>query len=430
MPFERDGAVSAEPIAFMAFIKDVTVHGAAQGKEYQVRFFQNNSDYFGDGPADGLIIVEFDAGSWANERIVVNRNPPIVIDRSLPKQSIHIESNNTPGLSFTLLVSPSSLPSEGSPINAGASGNPGYSWKISRLSYEQSTAGMQDQIVLIDERLNLIEGGALKSLRDALTHPTKSVNVRLVGDSITWGRTVSGSSTYLPNNGYITDARDNLNSNSWANLLRKWVGQTYAGGTVIEDAPGSGYYEITNVVDAIGADFEHFQFNNATRTFSRSEVVPTTQAAALTGKYYDIVSVNAANASTRPTSIEFDLIGDNLEVVYAQLTNGTALNTVIELYGNGVKLGEFSQYGSPAAFGQSHSFTFPFGHYRMELVNKSEATFLRFEGLRFKKRIKVSNDGINGSSTATWLNRVTINDSIQPTDEYVFVQLGTICSQE
>ena len=55
----------------------------------------------------------------------------------------------------------------------------------------------------------------------------------------------------------------------------------------------------------------------------------------------------------------------------------------------------------------------------------SQNTYLRLTGLKANKRVRVANDGINGSTTYSWLNRVKLSDSIKRKDDFVIVQLGT-----
>lgn len=73
----------------------------------------------------------------------------------------------------------------------------------------------------------------VKSLQQSLNDPQRpAVKIRLLGDSITWGMRVSGEANpdSTPRTHSLSDARNNLTSPSWANLLRDYL-QMYAGTT-------------------------------------------------------------------------------------------------------------------------------------------------------------------------------------------------------
>ncbi len=81
------------------------------------------------------------------------------------------------------------------------------------------------------EVLSKVSGrGCVSDLYDALVNPMRNCRLTLIGDSITWGMTVSGMGATEPRDHALTDARNNLTSLSWANLLRMWAAETACGG--------------------------------------------------------------------------------------------------------------------------------------------------------------------------------------------------------
>ena len=88
----------------------------------------------------------------------------------------------------------------------------------------------------------------LLALYDDLQNPLMSVNIKLIGDSITWGMGASNTSDPNPRNGTLTDVRNTTDpiSPSWANLLRQWLCLTYTDGQLVHEGNGRAYAENTN----------------------------------------------------------------------------------------------------------------------------------------------------------------------------------------
>lgn len=72
-----------------------------------------------------------------------------------------------------------------------------------------------------------------------------SVEICLIGDSITWMLAATGSSSENPRTGELTDPRNNLTAPGWANLFRDYLIANFcalAGGEVLQNpSPGVGY---------------------------------------------------------------------------------------------------------------------------------------------------------------------------------------------
>lgn len=123
--------------------------------------------------------------------------------------------------------------------------------------------------------------------------------------------------------------------------------------------------------------------------------------------------------------MKFDLTGDNLTFVYCPTTDNEQELSVVELWGNGQKLGEFNYYGT-GTYGTEARLSFPFGRYKMEMRVKSKNNAFKLEALKHQRIIRLINDGISGSSTGSWLpNDQFMTAAMAKRAEYVFVQLGT-----
>ena len=86
-----------------------------------------------------------------------------------------------------------------------------------------------------------------------------------------------------------------------------------------------------------------------------------------------------------------------------------------------------SLYTETAAFNFEEFIALPNdGKHKITIKNESTVNnVLRLQNLKVVKTVRVANDGINGSTTYSWLNAVKLSESIKRKDDYVFVQLGT-----
>lgn len=278
----------------------------------------------------------------------------------------------------------------------------------------------------LDRRVKALEApsqGAIKKLVAALMDPLHSVYIRLMGDSITWGSGATANSTSTPRNHALADPRNNLDAATWANLLRKYLGRIYAdSSTPIEDAPGSGYFAKTHTLDPTILSDKRFRYIHPVTKYP---FVPGIQTR--TGPYFGRC-VDLEASENYNGYLEFDMVGDNLAFLFSsQFYANEEANSIADVYGNDVLLGSFNYYSAVATWNQvSPTLTFPFGKYKISVRNRSNLNCLRLEGVRVTQKIKVANDGISGTNTSEWLPGTALyTGSVQPTDEFVFVQLGT-----
>jgi|GEM_PF-4855733 len=87
-------------------------------------------------------------------------------------------------------------------------------------------------------------------------------------------------------------------------------------------------------------------------------------------------------------------------------------------------LGSFSRRGTAKLNKERAALTFPFGAYRIALINGDPAASFELEGFEFTKKIIVNNDGLIGTASGQW-NEYLGPQSIQSNDEFTFIQLGT-----
>lgn len=263
-------------------------------------------------------------------------------------------------------------------------------------------------------------------LKQELSNPLKSVRIRLVGDSITWGSGASNRSPNEPRNGTLSDPRNTIDpiSPTWANLLRNWLAHVYGSGTVIQNAPGSGYSLATNDALLLTSNIGLTTFKDRSGSLYTGNIVIQSGIGSETGVYIDIGGYHAS-PSFYPAFVEFDTNAEEIEIIYAQLAVGSESESRVHVYANGIKIDDFTSFASVAEFNKTRKIMLDGGLKTIRLQSESSVANFRFQGVRATRKIQVANDGINGSTTASWLATVPLNNSIQASDTHVLVQLGT-----
>lgn len=265
-------------------------------------------------------------------------------------------------------------------------------------------------------RVKLLEkpkASALKSLSEALRNPLHSAIIAAIGDSIT-----AGSGAEYTGEGE-NNAKFNVEMRSWVNLTRKNFGETYAVAPVISDNKGVGYYEKTHIIDLFDGDPRFDWIYNVS---GRKVVAPAskTNSSALLTKYVDF---------ERNYSLEFDLVGDNITFVHAAYVSAapSAINMEVWDTLTNTKLGSFTWANDALQWSKESTITFPRGKYRIRLKDASTGSEFKFrlEAIKVKQTIQIRNMGVSGTNTIQWLPGSTYLQALQPTDEFVFVQLGT-----
>ncbi|MDV2860352.1 SGNH/GDSL hydrolase family protein [Psychrobacter sp. CAM01] len=272
---------------------------------------------------------------------------------------------------------------------------------------------------------------SLQLLKKRLSNPLRSVQIRLIGDSITWGVGSSGTSSDDDRAHSLDDPRNNLDNDSWANLLRRWIGGLYFDQSALIKEPrpdgrssGSGYYEKTFLVDPADADsgIDFYDRTNG-RKINKSNVVVIKRSSPILDHHVDIANKTSASFNNN-AYVEFDLVGDNFTVIYAGQPDGTS--RVVDVYDNDVKIGEFD-YSSPVSWSLTKSFDLDFGRHRISLRNRStDGGIFRLEAIQVTQKMRMINDGISGTWTYEWLpSQNGLFNAISESDEFVFVMLGT-----
>lgn len=253
--------------------------------------------------------------------------------------------------------------------------------------------------------------GAMAALKAALQNDfNAAINLRLVGDSITWGLTVAGIASQTPRGHALSDVRNNLTSPTWANLLRDYLGKSYCTSALIAGAAGVGSYTKT-----VKVSMDDGRLVQKSKTGTVRSKGMNLNADHIYGNALDL----PGNADLN--GVEFEFTGDGFTVYYVTLPG----NGSYELFVDGVSQG-LTSTDAAATFNVQKTHTFAHGTHLIRIENTSASAAVRLSGLTWTKTVTLANDGLIGTDTSEWLPTGSLLPaSIAATDDFVFVMLGT-----
>lgn len=274
-----------------------------------------------------------------------------------------------------------------------------------------------------------------QSLDELLRNPLKSTRIKLIGDSITWGMGSSAISPIEPRTGYLTDPRNStvFTSKTWANLLRQWVAKVYGNGAIVEDRAGSAYSqkELLASWRDIYKAVKMTDTNGTVMSDTQKLGIIESNTSAKTGSIVNLLA-DSFPSVLRPVELEFDVVGDNLTILYQKWSVGD-VNNAVEVYVDGVLHGTFNYYDTTSTYDVEYQITFAtYGKHTVKLLNKAtnSESYTRLSGFKVIKKTWVINEGIIGLSTATLLSRNILESTLDGYDDVILFMLGTNDRQE
>lgn len=245
-----------------------------------------------------------------------------------------------------------------------------------------------------------------RTLSAQIGDPLTSIRINMIGDSITWGRTLAANSDPAPRTGALSDPRDNLDSPSWANLLRRWLTWAALGTTaaITAAAPGRGEARVPQYL----------------RPYDDPRLIRAGlwDTRALAGSVYGTVLALAPGAS-----LDLRFRGDRIDLTHAVTTALPSATAAVTL--DGAALAPLAHGGPSAATGEVYEVVAAYGDHRLRVVNTS-ATELLIEQVAHHRQIVVQNDGINGRQSSHWLpGGLLLDASLAPGYDWVICQIGT-----
>lgn len=257
----------------------------------------------------------------------------------------------------------------------------------------------------------------LQRARDLLGDRMRSARIVLVGDSQTWGLKASGASADSPRNHALADPRNTVDaavSPSWANLLIRWLCDTFNRASITTGTPGQAGASVeTEFNPAVDPAFAVIH----RPTGGRQNKTTGTNAAARLSTYLDL-------NQTIDQALTFSYTGGDLSIVRARL-GGTGTQYVVEV--DGVVAATINYGGVTVAFGEIDAVPVAYGPHDVRIYPlNTSSNILRIEAIRFERTLTVQNQGIIGTNSGEWLPGGTLfDDGIAAEDDIVLIDLGT-----
>lgn len=298
-------------------------------------------------------------------------------------------------------------------------------WNMEGERYQSTSRGLYEMVYspswireLRDAIGRLGSGGAptLADFRDALLNPARDANLVLIGDSITWGLSLPGNSSSTPRNHALADPRDNFDTPSWANRLRRYFGCAYADAVTTtpatQDQAGSGYFTKSVAIDAY-SDSRVGVFNGAGEAIAKSGVTQTTGP-----RFSTPLNIPPGHYAR----IEVQCAAIN--VVYVTGTVDPAAQFRVEI--DGAVVGTQTYGSTSIQWQQTFPASWTFGKRVLVVRNLSSSQTMQLEGFTRTKQVRLANQGIIGTASWEWTSTGTLLPSaVRADDTHAFVMLGT-----
>ncbi|EXG15766.1 SGNH/GDSL hydrolase family protein [Acinetobacter baumannii] len=276
-------------------------------------------------------------------------------------------------------------------------------------------------------RINdFIKPAQLKNLLNDLRNPIQSVQIKLIGDSLTYGLGATD------NGGGTPGTHGPATTKTWANLLRDYLGVAFCTSARFGDdtiaTTGEAYYTAAGT-SVLTSELSNYTFKNSAtgKVFTLAEMQALTgiNASSPTGTYLDIKSPSLAGAVT---DMEFIFNGNEFTINYAKLSNGSETESNIDVFVDDVYHSSFNVYAASAAFGFSTTISgLADGQKKIRIANRltNTAIYARLVSITAPRKISVINEGVSGWNTGSWLSGDNISNKISVKDNYVIMMLGT-----
>lgn len=313
--------------------------------------------------------------------------------------------------------------------------NSSYTYIIDPSLYSYLSVSTQQVNETVGQAVEKIAEGLKKPqqlsnlLRD-LRNPIQSVQIKLVGDSITYGMGATG-------NGGGTGAGESAThgpatTKSWANLLRNYLGTTFCTSARIGDdtiaLDGEAYY-LADGKSVIGSELHNYTFkSNSGKVYSLEEMDALVGflGSSPEGTFVDLSS--PLNTADLPNEMEFDFNGTEFTINHAKFQHGSPTESVIDVYVDDALHTSFSVYNESAAFGFSTLISgLTEGSKKIRISNsvQNKFVYLRIVSITAPRKVTVINKAISGTNTNTWIVGNLISERVSVADNYVFMMLGT-----
>lgn len=281
-------------------------------------------------------------------------------------------------------------------------------------------------------------GDQLSNMKYALSNPLEQyMSIVFLGDSITWGLGATGNPAdyNTGRDGTLSDIRDNFNSLSWVNTFKRYIGANYMrnASPILSNHPsstgGQSIVEYNRQISLypFGGDFSLVSDGVGATVLERP------LASSLLGRQ---LVLNVQSAQQGEHVVSFNFTGKEFTISYDSVDTSMDYNLLVD----GVSQGVFSTApgvdGNVLGSDNRRTHTFDYVKDAVIEIKTSKTSLvglqtLRIAGVLINKRIRISNQGLIGLKAFNYAARTFPGNSngdgvsIEPDDNYVFVQLGT-----
>lgn len=326
--------------------------------------------------------------------------------------SVTVDTNKTPANNFYSVIATDNS----------------YTYIIDPSLYLYAAVSTQDLVNIDTKIANATKPAQLSNLLKDLRNPIQSVQIKLIGDSITYGYGATG------NGAGPTPPHGPSTTQTWANVFRNYLGTAFCTSARFGDegttTDGEAYFTSAGT-SVLSADLSNFIFKNSATgkvfTLTDMQALVGTNASSSGGTYIDLRSPSLTSMIA-PTDMEFIFNGNEFIINYAKLSNGSGVESIIDVFVDDIFNSSFNVYAESAAFGFSATISgLGDGQKKIRIANRLTNTLIyaRLVSITATRKISVINEGVSGSNTGTWLTGNWIPDRISTKDNYIIMMLGT-----
>lgn len=279
--------------------------------------------------------------------------------------------------------------------------------------------------------------GQIKRLKKALTNDLEQyVGIVFIGDSITWGLSLDENPSVDPRDGTLSDVRDIYNSPSFVNNFKRYIIENFGYGYTESlsnwPAAPSGESILTLTKNIVMAPHEGDFFNTFVEPVA-DPVIVTDSPSSISNIQ---INLNVNSGTSGYYSLKFPFTGKEFKLYYASVVSSMKYELFVDGVSQGVFDTEIGLDGNVAGFNNSRTHTFNYVYEKEIEIRTVLGAYvgkntLKIDGIEIPKTIEISNQGIIGATTRSYLsNNLPGNvsgdgDAISDEDKYVFIQLGT-----
>lgn len=271
-------------------------------------------------------------------------------------------------------------------------------------------------------------GGQLALLKSSLSNPlVQKMSIDFYGDSNVWGYGTKQNAPHTPKDGSINDARDHFASNSFVNLVKRYIGKKYFNNAIPElsnfPSSPSGESICTYTKDILLFPYDDTYFSSYKGSPSGEEVITERWNNTITGWRRRFIR---GFTDIEPARIEFNFTGEKFGIYYTKANNAIALN----IYVNGKLIQTIIGYNALTEYQCYEEIEFPYEKNALITLEVSMGGIVGsggrnfyLEAIKIEKTVIVQNNAVWGSYTGRY-NKDDIDKVIGKYDLFTFIQFG------